>query len=89
MYSWGGYLGLRVPEDPVFIDGAGTSTAMLQSGSSPTQSSSAPIHRPFSTNTIDYVVFGVDQLLTWWLDASPEWRRVYADDLAGVWVGAR
>ena len=40
----------------------------------------------FDKYEIDYVLFGTDQLLAGWLQESAGWERVYADDLAGVWV---
>jgi hypothetical protein len=86
-YSWGGYLGLRRPDAPIYIDGRSDIYG------------DAPIRRYAETvllerdpqdvldaDRIDYVLFDVDTPFAQWLDASADWRRAYADDLAGVWV---
>lgn len=86
-YSWGGYLGVRRPNDPVYIDGRSDIYG------------DAPIRRFAETvllerdpqavmdaDRIDYVLFNVQAPLAKWLDKSAAWRLAYADDLAGVWV---
>ena len=86
-YSWGGYLGLRRPQDPVYIDGRSDIYG------------DAPIRRYAETvllerdpqavldaDRIDFVLFDLNTPLAHWLDSSPRWRRAYADALAGVWV---
>ncbi len=87
MYSWGGYLGLRVPEDPVFIDGR---TDIY--GDAPIREFADAVYLRSDPQAlldryeIDYVIFALDQLMAGWLDDSSGWERVYADDLAGIWV---
>jgi hypothetical protein len=86
-YSWGGYLGLRRPDHPIYIDGRSdiygdapirryAETVLLQRDP----------ESVFDSDGIDYVLFNVQTPLARWLDDSPDWRRVYADHLAGVWV---
>jgi hypothetical protein len=87
MYSWGGYLGLRVPEDPIFIDGRSDiyGDAPIREFADAVYLRSDP-QALFDKYDIDYVLFGTDQLLAHWLDDSGLWQRVYTDDLAAVWV---
>lgn len=88
-YSWGGYLGLRQPHQPIYIDGRSDIYG------------DAPIRRYAETvllerdpeavldqGGIDYVLFDVNTPFAHWLDSNGAWRRAYADDLAGVWVRA-
>ena len=86
-YSWGGYLGLRVPEDPVFIDGRSDiyGDAPIREFAEAVQLRIDP-QALFDKYDIDYVLYGVDQDLADWLEASPGWEEAYADDLAGIWV---
>lgn len=87
MYAWGGYLGLRVPGDPVFIDGRSDIY-----GDAPIREFADAVYLRTDPQVlldrydIDYVLFGVDQLLAGWLDDEAAWERVYADDLAAIWV---
>lgn len=86
-YSWGGYLGLMRPDQPIYIDGRSDIYG------------DAPIRRYAETvrlerdpqevldeSQIDYVLFDLDTPFAHWLDESGGWKRAYADDLAGVWV---
>ena len=90
MYSWGGYLGLRVPEDPIYIDGRSDiyGDAPIREFADAVYLRSDP-QALFDKYEIDYVLFGMDQLLAGWLDENVGWQRVYADDLAAVWVRSR
>jgi hypothetical protein len=87
MYSWGGYLGLRVPEDPVFIDGRTDiyGDAPIREFADGVYLRTDPL-AVLDKYEIDYVLFGVDQLLAGWLDDGSTWERVYADELAAIWV---
>jgi hypothetical protein len=87
MYSWGGYLGLRVPEDPVFIDGRTDiyGDAPIREFADAVYLRSDP-QELLDRYEIDYIIFGVDQVLAGWLDESPAWERVYGDDLAAIWT---
>lgn len=86
-YSWGGYLGLKRPGHPIYIDGRSDIYG------------DAPIRRYAETvrlerdpqavldeDRIDYVLFDLNTPLARWLDKADGWKRVYADKLAGVWV---
>ena len=87
MYSWGGYLGLRVPEDPIYIDGRSDiyGDAPIREFADAVYLRSDP-QVLFDKYEIDYVLFGTDQLLAGWLEDSSAWDRVYADRLAAVWI---
>jgi len=86
-YSWGGYLGLRVPEDPVYIDGRSDiyGDAPIRGYADAVTLRSHP-GALLDGQAIDYVLFPLDQPLADWLDDSDAWERVYTDDLAGIWV---
>ncbi len=86
-YSWGGYLGLMRPDEPIYIDGRSdiygdapirryAETVLLQRDP----------QAVLDTDRIDYVLFDLHTPFAQWLDASAAWQRAYADDLAGVWV---
>ena len=87
MYAWGGYLGLRVPDDPIFIDGRSDiyGDAPIREFADAVYLRSDP-QALLDRYEIDYVIFGVSQALAGWLDDQPDWTRVYADEMAGVWV---
>ena len=86
-YSWGGYLGFMRPSLPIYIDGRSDVYG------------DAPIREYAQAVTletdpailldrwrIDHVLFNTVSPLASWLDGRPEWRSVYRDDLASVWV---
>jgi hypothetical protein len=85
-YSWGGYLGLRIPDDPIFIDGRSDiyGDVLVREFADSVQLRADP-QALFDRYGIDYILYGTDQALAGLLDDFPEWDRVYADDLAGVW----
>jgi hypothetical protein len=86
-YSWGGYLGLMRPDDPIYIDGRSDiyGDAPIRRYAETVRLERDP-QAVFDEDRIDYVLFDVHQPLAEWLDTSKQWHRVYADDLAGVWV---
>ncbi len=86
-YSWGGYLGFRRPEDPIYIDGRSDiyGDGPIREYAEAVSLETDP-QQLFDRYRIDYVLFAVGQPLAGWLDASPDWQRVYADGRAGVWV---
>ena len=88
-YSWGGYIGLRVPEDPVYIDGRSDiyGDAPIREFADAVQLRSDP-QSLFDKHEIDYVIYGIGQDLAGWLDRSANWVRVYTDDLAAIWIRA-
>ena len=86
-YSWGGYLGLRRPEHPVYIDGRSDiyGDAPIREYAEAVMLQTDP-GELLDRRRIDYVLFPVTQALATWLDEASGWRLAYADDLAGVWV---
>jgi hypothetical protein len=86
-YSWGGYLGLRRPSELVYIDGRSDIY-----GDPPIRRYAETVlllrdpQAVLDADRIDYVLFDVHTPLAQWLDNNANWRRAYADDLAGVWV---
>lgn len=85
-YSWGGYLGLRRPSLPVYIDGRsdiyGDAPIREYARAVLLETNPAEI---LDRQRIDHVLFGVDTPLADWLDGRAEWERLYADDVAAVW----
>ena len=86
-YSWGGYLGLRVPDDPIYIDGRSDiyGDAPIRDYADAVTLRSDP-GALLDAHGIDYVLFPLDQPLANWLDDSAAWEQVYADELAGIWT---
>ena len=89
-YSWGGYLGLRRTDTPVYIDGRsdiygdGPIRAYADAISLRTDPSSL-----LDEHAIDHVIFNTDHAFADWLDDQAEWRRAYSDPMASVWVRSR
>lgn len=88
-YEWGGYLGLKVPDQPIFIDGRADvyGDAIIAEYVRTIGLETDP-QATFDQYAIDHVLFPPDSALGRWLDASPGWTRVYADARAAVWVRA-
>lgn len=88
-YSWGGYLGLRVPDDPIYIDGRsdiyGDEPIRAYADAVTLRSDPGAL---LDRREIDYVLFPLQQPLADWLDEAAGWRMVYSDDLAGIWIRA-
>lgn len=88
-YSWGGYLGLRRPDAPVFIDGRsdvyGDEPIREYARAVRLQSDPAVLLDAYA---IDYVLFPADGDFAHWMDGNDGWRRAYTDHLAAVWVRA-
>lgn len=86
-YSWGGYLGLRVPDEPIYIDGRSDiyGDAPIREFADAVYLRTDP-HVLLDKYELDYVLYGADSPIASWLDESSEWKRVYRDELAGVWV---
>ena len=86
-YSWGGYLGLRRPDLPVYIDGRsdiyGDAPIREYAGAVLLETDPAEL---LDQRQIDHVLFSVGTPLAAWLDDSPQWERAYADNLAAVWI---
>ena len=86
-YSWGGYLGLRVPDEPIFIDGRSDiyGDAPIREFADAVQLRTDP-QVLLDKYEIDYVLYGAHMAIANWLDESPGWERLYGDDVAGVWI---
>jgi hypothetical protein len=86
-YSWGGYLGLRVPDEPIYIDGRSDIY-----GDAPIREFADAVYLRTDPQVLldkyelDYVLYGANMAIAQWLDESAVWQRVYRDDVAGVWV---
>ena len=85
-YSWGGYLGLRRPELPVYIDGRSDiyGDAPIRRYADAISLRSDP-QLLLRDQMIDHVLFNTHHPFAEWLDANG-WRRAYSDDLATVWM---
>jgi hypothetical protein len=86
-YSWGGYLGLRVPDEPIYIDGRSDiyGDAPIREYADAVTLRTDP-GALLDRRAIDYVLFPLDQPLADWLDDSSVWERVYEDHLTGIWI---
>ncbi len=86
-YEWGGYIGQHRPHRLVFMDGRADvyGDALLSEYVAIIGLQSDPATE-FERWGIDHVVFPPDTPLAFWLDASPDWERAYADATAVVWV---
>jgi hypothetical protein len=86
-YEWGGYIGLRLPDRPIFIDGrADVYGDALIRDYVETISVNVDPQRLFERYRIDHIAFPTNTTLGRWLDASDAWESVYADEVASVWV---
>ena len=89
-YEWGGYLGLRLPDRPIFIDGrADVYDDEILLEYVDTISVVGDPQETFDRYGIDHILYPADSTLGRWLNDSDDWEVVYADDVASVWVCAR
>lgn len=87
-YEWGGYLIHERPESLVFIDGRAQdvySDELITLYASIVQVKIDP-QPVLDRYGIDHVIFKPGDPFAEWLDASPEWERVYSDSTAAVWI---
>jgi hypothetical protein len=87
-YEWGGYLIDRRAGNLVFVDGRAQDIypdTLLQEYAELFFVEGDP-QQVLDRYGVDYVVFGVNEDLARWLDASSHWERVYADALSAVWI---
>jgi len=86
-YEWGGYIGQHRPRQAIFMDGRADvyGDQLLQMYGAIIGLDGDPQIR-LDRYRIDYAIYAVDTPLASWFDASASWRRVYADDLAAIWV---
>jgi len=88
-YSWGGYLGWRRPDTPVYIDGRSDIY-----GDQPIRSYADAISLRtdpqvlLDEHGVDHVLFNTDHPFASWLNRSPRWRLDYTDSQASVWIRA-
>jgi hypothetical protein len=85
-YEWGGYLGLKLPQESVFIDGRADVF-----GDQVIRDYVAVIgvDHPgtvLDRYAVDHVITGPDGALATWLNTSRDWIRQYADNNSAVWI---
>ena len=86
-YEWGGYIGLKMPGDPIFIDGrADVYGDAIIAEYVRTIGLEINPQTTFDNYRIDHILFPPDSPLGRWLDASGTWQRVYGDTTAAIWV---
>lgn len=86
-YEWGGYLGLRLPERLIFIDGRADvyGDEILLEYVDAISVVGDP-QQLFDRYGIDHVLYPPDTTLGHWLSESDAWEEVYADGVGSVWV---
>ena len=86
-YEWGGYIGQRRPDQPVFMDGRADvyGDELLRMYVSIIGVEGDP-QRLLDRYEIDHAVFPPDTPLADWFDRSDVWTRAYADEIAVVWL---
>lgn len=86
-YEWGGYIGEHRPQELVFMDGRADvyGDALLRMYVSIIGVEGDP-QALFDRYGIDYAVFPPDTPLAAWFDASADWKGVYRDSTAAIWV---
>jgi hypothetical protein len=86
-YEWGGYLGHERPDALVFVDGRTDiyRDELLDHYAAVISLQTDP-QAELDRYEIDHVLFHPDSTFGAWLDASPDWKRAYADSMAAVWI---
>lgn len=86
-YEWGGYLGLHRPDQPIFIDGRADvyGDDVIREYIEVISVNVDP-EAYFERHGIDYILYPRDSTLGGWLESRQEWRLVYEDEVAAVWV---
>ena len=86
-YEWGGYLGQRRPDVPVFMDGRADvyGDELLHMYVSIITVEADP-QALLDRYGVDVALYPGNTPLGRWFERSPGWRRVYSDDLATIWV---
>ncbi len=86
-YEWGGYLGLELPDRPIFIDGrADIYGDPLILEYVETISVNIDPQLTFDRHQIDAVLYPIESVLGTWLDDQDAWTRSYADETSAVWT---
>jgi hypothetical protein len=88
-FEWGGYLGLRARDRPVFIDGRADvyGDEVIREYVEVISVNVDP-QAYFERHEIDHVLYPPDSTLGRWLADSPNWEEVYADGVGSVWVSS-
>ena len=85
-YEWGGYLGLELPDRPIFIDGRadvyGDAVIREYVDVIGVDDPAAVLDR----YEIDHVLYPLETPLAEWLAGQPAWQEAYAEDESGVWI---
>jgi hypothetical protein len=86
-YEWGGYLGLRRPHHLVFIDGRADlyGDGIIRQYVEVISVNENP-QAYLDSYDIDHVLYPADSTLGHWLSDSPNWKSVYEDEVASIWV---
>ena len=86
-YEWGGYIGQRRPNQLIFMDGRADvyGDDLLKMYVSIIGVDGDP-QVELDRYRIDYAVFSPGTPLAAWFDASGQWKRVYSDKTAVIWV---
>ena len=86
-YEWGGYLGLRRPQEPIFIDGRADvyGDGVIREYVSVIGVEGDP-QAVLDRYGIDHVLYPPATGLADWLDASDRWERAYEDAVAVLWT---
>lgn len=86
-YEWGGYLGLRRPDEPIYIDGRADvyGDAVIREYVAVIGLDGDP-QAVLDRYDIDTVLYPPGNPFADWLDAQQRWSRAYEDSLAVIWV---
>jgi hypothetical protein len=85
-YEWGGYLGLELPNQPIFIDGRAD---VYGDGVIREYVDVIGVTKPTTVldrYQIDHILYPADSPLAAWLDGEPSWNRAWEDGQAAIWV---
>jgi hypothetical protein len=88
LYEWGGYLGLTLPGEPIFIDGRADVFGDQVIRDYVSIIGLAQPQAMLDRYGVDHVITRPDDALARWLDSSHAWVRRYADNRSGIWVRA-
>jgi hypothetical protein len=85
-YEWGGYLGLKLPDQPIFIDGRADvyGDAILREYVDVIGVDDPA--RVLDRYRIDHVLYPRESDLAKWLDEQPTWKRTWESGIAAIWV---
>jgi hypothetical protein len=86
-YEWGGYLGERLPNEPIFMDGrADVYGDRLLHMYAQTIGLQIDPEAVFDQYRIDHVLFSTDAPLARWLDRDERWTLAFRDSMASIWI---